>query len=113
MKIFYSKQVEIADGHELVIPVNGADTGDIAVSELWVSGGGSYTVSVLKFPNPADPSEEDWEEIPSGIDMNEFKVVTSEDEYPDRVLFLISDAAKVKIAPAEGEDVELGIKILY
>lgn len=104
MKIFYSKKLELDNGAELIIHINTAETGEVTTSELWVNAvSGSYTVDIL-------PREgEDYISLTYGMDMDNFVKESTGAE--SRMMYIISDACKVKITATE--DSELDIKVIY
>lgn len=104
MKIFYSKKVELADGAELIIPINKAQIGDVNTSELWVNKiSGSYEVAFITREG------EDFVDITKGVDFGGFSIADTGEE--DRMMYIISDASLVKITATS--DSELDVKICY
>lgn len=104
MKIFYSKAIELDSGSELYIPINNAEVGDVALSELWVNViSGSYSVDILHRDG------EDMVSVTYGMDMDGFAKVSTGSE--TRMMYPITDACALKITALE--DSELDIKVIY
>lgn len=104
MRLFYSNHLELDDGAEVSIFVNGGEVGDITASELWINAvSGSYTVGIIT----RDGQQE--VELSKGVDMDGFALADTGSEA--RMMYLTSDAAIIKIT-ADG-DAELDIKVIY
>ena len=102
MKLFYSKKLEFADGDSVRIPINHAETGDIAPSELWVyTEDGNYSITAT--------IGESEVAVEKGIDMGSFALADTASE--DRMLYIISDASAIEIS-ASG-DTTLEVKVIY
>lgn len=105
MRLFYSEEIELADGQEITIPLNNAEVGDISPAELWVNADTGYGVSIVLRTNSGEEVE-----LEKGIDINNYGVESTGGS--TRMIYLISDASKVKLTATEG-DVNLDIKIIY
>ena len=104
MRLFFSQKVELAEGAELIIPINSAEVGDVTTSELWINAvSGAYTVSIVTRTGEEEISLE------KGIDMNAFALADTGAE--SRMLYVVSDASLIKITASSAS--ELDVKVIY
>ena len=103
MKIFYSKKAVLAEGEQVIIPINNGKTGDTTCTELHIDSEiGGYSVLCTS-------GENEWE-ASKGIDK---AGLTIEDVgTPGSLVYIISGADKVTVT-AGSDDVDVNIKVVF